>query len=103
MSREIIRRAFLKTIGSAALLPALPRGLRAKTNLRRRRPSDPAWPSQQAWKQLNHAVGGNLLPVDFPPSLLKSDPAGAAAKLLAKNLRNPYYLGDQPGLTQSSG
>jgi FAD/FMN-containing dehydrogenase len=98
------RRAFLKAIGSvAALLPILPRGLSASTNFRRRRPSDAAWPSQSAWKRLNDAVGGNLIPVDFPLSLLKTDPTGAAAKRLSKDLRNPYYVGDQPGLTQTLG
>ncbi len=97
------RRAFLKAIGSAALLPILPRRLSASTNFRRRRPSDAAWPSQSAWKRLNDAVGGNLIPVDFPLSLFKTDPAGAAAKLLSENLKNPYYIGDQPGLTQTLG
>ena len=97
------RRAFLKAIGSAALLPILPRRLLASTNFSRRRPSDAAWPSQSAWKQLNEAVGGNLLPVDCPLSVFKTDPDGAAAKLLAENLRNPYYIGDQPGLTQTLG
>src|SRR6266849_7437266 len=97
------RRAFLKAIGSAALLPILPRDLLASTNFRRRRPSDATWPSQSAWKQLNDAVGGNLIPADFPLSLLKTDPTGAAAKLLAENIRNPYYIGDQPGLTQTLG
>ena len=97
------RRAFLKAIGSAALLPILPRPLLASTNFSRRRPSDPAWPAQSAWKQLNEAVGGHLLPVDFPLSVFKTDPDGAAAKLLAENIRNPYYIGDQPGLTQTLG
>src|SRR5579864_2463420 len=97
------RRAFLKAIGSAALLPILPRGLSASTNFRRRRPSDAAWPSQSAWKKLNDAVGGNLIPVDFPISLLKTDPAGDAARRLSKDLKNPYYIGDQPGLTQTLG
>jgi len=96
------RRAFLKAVGSAALLPILPRRLSASTNFRRRRPSDATWPSQSAWKQLDEAVGGNLIPVDSPLSLIKTDPAGAAAKLFSKDLRNPYYIGDQPGLTQSS-
>jgi len=96
------RRAFLKAIGSAALLPVLPRRLPASTNFRRR-PSDPAWPSQSAWKRLDDAVGGNLIPVNFPLSVFKTDPAGAAAKLLSENLRNPYYIGDQPGLTQTLG
>ena len=93
----------MKAIGSAALLPILPRRLSASTNFRRRRPSDATWPSQSAWKRLDEAVGGNLIPVDFPLSLLKTDPAGAAAKLLSENLKNPYYIGDQPGLTQSLG
>ena len=97
------RRAFLKAIGSAALLPTLPHGLSAAANFRRRRPSDAAWPSQAAWKRLNDAVGGNLIPIDFPLSVLKTDPTGAAAKGLLENLKNPYYIGDQPGLTQTLG
>ena len=105
--RTIRRRSFLKAIGSAALLPILPRSLLAGTtagaNLRRCRPSDPAWPSQSAWKQLDETVGGNLIPVDFPIAALKTDPTGAAAKALTENIENPYYIGEQPGLTESFG
>jgi FAD/FMN-containing dehydrogenase len=97
------RRAFLKTIGAAALLPMFPHRLLASSNFSRRRPSDANWPSQAAWKQLNDAVGGNLLPVDFPLAVLKTDPDGAAAKQLLENIRNPYYIGDQPGLTETLG
>src|SRR5208282_6410255 len=68
-----------------------------------RRPSDATWPSQAAWKQLNDAVGGNLIPVDFPLSVLKTDPDGAAATQLLKDIRNPYYIGDTPGLTETLG
>jgi FAD/FMN-containing dehydrogenase len=99
---DMNRRAFLKAIGTAAaLLPMLPHRLLASTNFRRRRPSDANWPSQSAWKQLNDAVGGNLLPVDFP--LSASNPSAAAAALTSENLKNPYYIGDQPGLTQTLG
>jgi hypothetical protein len=97
------RRAFLKSSGAAALLPILPRHLSARTKIHRSRPSDATWPSQSAWKQLSEAVSGDLIPVDFPLSLLKTDPSGAAAKQLSKNIRNPYYIGDQPGLTQTLG
>src|SRR5271156_878795 len=97
------RRAFLKAIGSAALAPILPRRLFASTSFRRLRPSDAAWPSPSAWKQLNDAVGGNLISVDFPLSVLKTDPDSAAAKLLTANIRNPFYIGDQPGLTETLG
>ncbi len=93
----------MRAIGTAALLPILPRRLLASTNISRRRPSDATWPSQSAWKQLNDAVGGNLIPVDFPLSVSKTDPEGAAAELVSENIRNPYYIGDQPGLTQTLG
>ena len=93
----------MKNSGAAALLPILPRHQSVRTNLRRSRPADATWPSQLAWKQLNEAVGGNLIPVDFPLSLLKTDPTGAPAKQLSKNIKNPYYIGDQPGLTQTLG
>ena len=83
------RRAFLKGVGSAALLPILPRRLWADTTVRRVRPRDAAWPSQAAWKQLNDSVGGNLIPVDFPLSILKTSTDSAAAKTLQSNLKNP--------------
>ncbi|MHB8383620.1 MAG: FAD-dependent oxidoreductase [Candidatus Binataceae bacterium] len=97
------RRSFLKAMGSiAALMPILPHHLwAAATSFRRNRPSDAAWPSQAAWKQLHDAVGGNLIPVNFP--LSASDPAAAAAALSSKDLKNPYYIGDQPGLTETLG
>jgi FAD/FMN-containing dehydrogenase len=102
---QVKRRAFLKAIGIAALLPILPRRAFASATpgFRRVRPSDAAWPSKSAWEQLNDAVGGNLVPVDFPLSILKTDPDGTAAKELLANLKNPYYIREQPGLTQSLG
>ncbi|HEY6455904.1 MAG TPA: FAD-binding oxidoreductase [Steroidobacteraceae bacterium] len=101
------RRELLKSAGSLLLLPVLPRGLPANaavsTNLHRVRPSDTAWPSQAAWRQLKAEVGGNLLPVYFPLNELKAAPNSAAAGLLLKDLRNPYWVADQPGLTQTLG
>ena len=44
-----------------------------------------------------------MIPVNFPLSRLKADPGSVAAKRLAKDLRNPFYIGDQPGLTQTLG
>ncbi|HUA36428.1 MAG TPA: FAD-binding oxidoreductase [Candidatus Binataceae bacterium] len=97
------RREFLKVAGSAALLPMLPLPLLADTSVRRCRPGDPSWPSKAAWDQLNKAVGGNLITVDFPISILKTDPSSDAAKELWKNLKNPFFVGDQVGLTESLG
>jgi FAD/FMN-containing dehydrogenase len=97
------RRTFLKTSGAAALLPLSPPGLFASSVSCRRRPSDAGWPSREAWKRLNDAVGGNLIPVDFPITACKSGPDSAECKQLFDNLKNPYYLGDQPGVTQTLG
>ena len=103
------RRDLLKM---TALAPCVPLILSARaassTNTavasrRRVRPTDAAWPSEASWRGLNDAVGGNLLPVQ--PLLAgcagASESAGCAE--LLKNLRNPFYLGDQPAGTQVSG
>ena len=39
----------------------------------------------------------------FPLAACKSSPDSAECKELFKNLKNPYYIGDQPGLTQTLG
>src|SRR5476649_712210 len=103
LSVFVDRRTSLKALLSSAIVPILPNSLLAATNFRRVRPSDASWPSPSAWKQLDNAVGGNLIPVKFPLSVLKSDPTGDAAKQFSEVVRNPYYIGDQPGLTQTLG
>jgi FAD/FMN-containing dehydrogenase len=95
------RRAFLRALGTAALIPILPSGLLAAANYRRCRPSDLAWPAQSEWKRLDEALGGNLIPVDFPFS--KSARDTATDNRLWTDLKNPYYIGEQPGLTQTLG
>jgi FAD/FMN-containing dehydrogenase len=67
------------------------------------RPNDPGWPSPQAWKRLNEEVEGNLIPIDFSVSGCTSSSQGQECADLFANLRNPYYIGDTPGLTQTSG
>jgi FAD/FMN-containing dehydrogenase len=39
----------------------------------------------------------------YPFSLVNTDSESAAAKHVWENLRNPYYVGEQPGLTQTLG
>src|SRR5580704_15250064 len=97
------RRDFLKQSSAAALLALCPRGLLANSASHRLRTSDAGWPSSQAWQKLNDAVGGNLIPVEFPLAACKSHPDSAECTQLFKNLKNPYYIGDQPGLTQTLG
>ncbi len=97
------RRTFLQRSGLAALLPLFPRQLFGRTKFRRRRPADADWPSPAAWKRLHDDVDGNLIPVEFPIEACIKDTDSAACKNLIANIHNPYYVGDQPGLTQTLG
>jgi hypothetical protein len=97
------RRTFLKRSGLTALLPFCPRSPFASKAFRRRRPSDADWPSKVAWKQLNEEVSGNLIPVEFPLEACIREVDGEGCKNLLANVKNPYYIGDQPGLTQTLG
>ncbi len=62
--------------------------------LGRVRPGMSGWPGESDWATLNQATGGRLSPVSAPAL------EGAEVKAL---LSNPFYLGDQVGLTESSG
>lgn len=112
------RRTFLKQSGLAALsrcalwrtnqqLAANAGRLEllnpAGAPFRRRRPSDSDWPSAAAWKQLNDEVDGNLIRVQFPVESCVKDAASTACQTLMTNIHNPYYIGDEPGLTQTLG
>src|SRR5262245_34363359 len=90
------RRTTLKAIGLAALLQNAPPFVWAGSNATRYRPSDAAWPSPEAWQRLNNAVGGNLISISDPLAAWRKDPTGAEAELLSENLKNPYYIGDEP-------
>jgi FAD binding domain/Berberine and berberine like len=97
------RRAFLEGSIAASLLGLCPRGLPASPKMQRVRPSDPGWPSKEAWKGLHDAVGGSLIPVDFPINACTSSSESAECTALFADLKNPYYIGDNPGITQTLG
>jgi FAD/FMN-containing dehydrogenase len=105
------RRRFLKSTAAIPLLPiaasqALTQpasGAAANFPARRVRPSDSLWPAETDWNKLKQAVGGRLIRVEPPFAACQKDPSGAACQEILKRLKNPYYIGDQPGLTQTSG
>ena len=66
------------------------------------RPGDPGWPSDDAWKALGRGLEGELIKVNSPLSACVGAQTDACAQLF-KELKNPYYLGDEVGLTQSLG
>jgi FAD/FMN-containing dehydrogenase len=67
---------------------------RTAAALTRVRPGMPGWPTEPEWEGLKEAVGGRLSPVALPDF---KDP------VVRKLLSDPFYIGDQPGLTQNSG
>ena len=101
---QMLRRRFLKLAGTlvpAALLPYPVVALEAKGKLRRRvRPSDAAWPSAAEWERLNQAVGGNLLKPQALFASCAADQNSSACADVKKNLRNPFYISDQPAGTE---
>jgi FAD/FMN-containing dehydrogenase len=67
------------------------------------RPGDPAWPSAASWDRLRRAVGGRLVEVRSPLAACAAAPADPGCAGLFDRLKNPYYLGDEVGLTQTLG
>src|SRR5262249_8379424 len=64
------------------------------------RPGDPQWPSPEDWGRLRETVGGRMLQ---PHSPFASCAANGACSEALRQIGNPYFLGDDPALTQASG
>ena len=89
------RRALLASVPALAGAASLAGVSAAKAEpFTRVRPGTPGWPTDADWSALRQMVEGRLEPVTVPQLTLPE------AKTL---LSNPFYIGDQPGLTQSSG
>jgi FAD/FMN-containing dehydrogenase len=99
------RRTLLKNAALLALagLGPLPAPAAPAPALRRVRPGDPGWPDPARWQELKAAVGGNLIEVQALFAPCSAAPEGAACADVYHNIRNPLYIGDQPGGTQVSG
>jgi FAD/FMN-containing dehydrogenase len=97
------RRTLLELLGS---LPLLTRALvaraagAARSPLRARvRPGDPGWPSASDWSRLNKKVEGRLVVPRSP----FAECVPESCRVALDSLNNPFYLGDEMGLTQTSG
>ncbi|MGN2248808.1 FAD-dependent oxidoreductase [Frateuria sp. GZRe14] len=100
------RRELLKAALALPLLPALLRNAQALPAAlagavrARLRPGQPGWPAPAEWEALKRAVGGRLLK---PVSPFAGGPGTAAYAEAVRQLKNPFALGDDPALTQTSG
>jgi FAD/FMN-containing dehydrogenase len=105
------RRHFLKSaaavpflqIGCAHVSTTSPKRVATSPPGRRVRPGDPGWPSAASWDRLNREIGGRLIEVRTPLAACRAAPNSAECSEFFRKLKNPYYIGDEPGLTQTSG
>src|SRR3984957_12702702 len=104
MSKRWSRRGLLQISAALPFMGGLARGPSAAAPLQVRvRLGDPKWPSEASWDQLDHDVGGRLIKVRSPLADCVGGTPDAACEQIFKELKNPYFLGDEVGLTQSLG
>lgn len=75
----------------------------ASAPVRRVRPGDPQWPSETQWNALSRDVHHRLIKVQSPLNACRGAPQGSPCRDVFKELKNPYYIGDEAGLTQTCG
>lgn len=106
------RRDVFKAAGALPLMYLLMHGGtawargdgKAMAPLRSRvRPGDAGWPSTAQWEQLRQEVGGRLLRLESPFAACRALPPNDACVQAVKALANPFAVGDNPALTQTSG
>lgn len=109
-ARAPSRRRLLQIAAAMPLFPAAWLSMLAPGPARaadapasRVRPGDADWPSEAQWQQLARDVDGALRKVRSPLSACVDAPDSAACAQLFKALKNPYFLGDEVGLTQTLG
>src|SRR6187549_104192 len=59
------------------------------------------WPSEQDWSALAKQVGDAFVRVQSPWPRCAAAPASEECARLFKQAKNPYFLGDDPALTQT--
>src|SRR5271165_3602387 len=101
------RRRLLKFVAGLPFASGLWQGAStladASPSPARVRPGDPAWPSEESWDNLNREVSGRLIKVRSPLAACVGASSDTTCAQIFKELKNPYYLGDEVGLTQSLG
>jgi FAD/FMN-containing dehydrogenase len=105
MAKRLSRRRLLEILAGLPFVSGLAQSASAATTQQktRVRPGDAGWPSEESWDQLNRDVGGRLIKVRSPLAACVGASSDAACAQVFKELKNPYYLGDEVGLTQSLG
>ena len=62
-----------------------------------------AAPSQTDWQSLANSLTGDLLEVQSPLEICRTDPGSTEAKAVLEDMKNPFFLEEQPGATHTTG
>jgi FAD/FMN-containing dehydrogenase len=99
------RRRLLECAAALPIVPlagaSFPAGTRAGAPVSKVRPGDPAWPTVSDWEELRQRVAGNLIALRSPLDACRAAPDSEACRNLFLELKNPYFIGDNPALTQT--
>jgi FAD/FMN-containing dehydrogenase len=101
--RMLQKLATIPFLARSSGLVALSDPARAARVQSRSRPGNPGWPSEASWESLNRSVEGRLVKVQSPLAACANSPSSSECEHLFRQLKNPYYLRDEIGLTQSLG
>jgi len=99
--RDLLKGAAGLPILSANFMETVP-GLAAPVS-QRARPGSSGWPSAGDWEKLRNETGGHLLRLQSPFDVCRANPNGQDCAELFRELKNPYFIGDNPALTQTTG
>ena len=97
------RRQFVEAAVSTPFVSRFGSAAAAARPLARVRPGDPDWPSTARWDRLREQTGGRLLAVKSPFDVCRMDPTCDDCLQLFRSLKNPYAIGDNIALTQTTG
>jgi FAD/FMN-containing dehydrogenase len=75
----------------------------AKPAFTRVRPGEAGWPTTGQWQELEDKLGDRLIDVRSSFAACAATPGDPACAAVFKGLKNPYYIRDHAGLTQTTG
>lgn len=101
--REFVKHAAAVSAFAWSCSPRVARRDGASRTVRRVRPGGPGWPSEAQWTALDREVGERLVRLESPLAACRRAADDPACAEILRHMRNPFYVGSEPALTQASG
>jgi FAD/FMN-containing dehydrogenase len=98
-----MKRRMLVTLAGTLPMMSTAQAQPGPQPFRRSRPGEAAWPTPAEWQDLSGRVGGRLVAVRSPLDACRAAPGSADCAAVFRELKNPWFIGDNVALTQTSG